>query len=150
MATHLHVSFVYFSKKFKAVGRRALTSPVVDTANRHEAAVDHDSLILPTAENASTLECAHCGTTSTSMWRRAPGETDLLKKNPKVFCNDCGNDWVRYVALPSLVDPSKDSKKSKSKDGKIGNTTKGHTLRSMYSFSNMSFSVYFVPQPKHK
>ncbi|KAF8988485.1 putative PHD type zinc finger protein with BAH domain-containing protein [Haplosporangium bisporale] len=106
------------NKKFKAVGRRALTSPVVDTANRHETAVDHDSLILPTADNASTLECAHCGTTSTSMWRRAPGETDLLKKNPKVFCNDCGNDWVRYVALPSLVDPAKDSKKSKSKDAK--------------------------------
>ncbi|KAG0334012.1 putative PHD type zinc finger protein with BAH domain-containing protein [Podila horticola] len=104
------------NKKFKSVGRRTLTSPVVDTANRQETAVDDDSLILPKANNASTLECAHCGTTSTSMWRRAPGETDLLKKNPKVFCNDCGNDWVRYVALPSLVDPSKDSKKSKGKD----------------------------------
>ncbi|KAG0361855.1 putative PHD type zinc finger protein with BAH domain-containing protein [Podila minutissima] len=106
------------NKKFKSVGRRTLTSPVVDTAHRQETAVDHDSLILPTADNASTLECAHCGTTSTSMWRRTPGETDLLKKNPKVFCNDCGNDWVRYVALPSLVDPSKDSKKSKSKEAK--------------------------------
>lgn len=86
------------------------------------------------------------------MWRRTPGETDLLKKNPKVFCNDCGNDWVRYVALPSLVDPSKDSKKSKSKEGKLGNITKrsylAHNLVQPLTFSGLFLP--FDPQPKHK
>ncbi|KAG0344618.1 putative PHD type zinc finger protein with BAH domain-containing protein [Podila humilis] len=110
------------NKKFKSVGRRALTVPATDGTRKldhhagHEVPVDQDSLILPTAENASTFECTHCGTTSTTMWRRAPGETDLLNKNPKVYCNDCGSEWVRYVTLPSLVDMTKEPKKSKGKD----------------------------------
>lgn len=85
------------------------------------------------------------------MWRRAPGETDLLKKNPKVFCNDCGNDWVRYVALPSLVDPSKDSKKSKGKDGKTGSITKFMLGATYARHSNVVFGLLpFDLQPKHR
>ncbi|KAF9424456.1 putative PHD type zinc finger protein with BAH domain-containing protein, partial [Podila epigama] len=117
------------NKKFKSVGRRALTLPVVDAGSRHatfdsahEIAVDHDSLILPTAENALSFECSHCGTTTSTMWRRALGETDLLNKHPKVLCDSCGDYWVRYVTLPPLADLSRDSKKSKSKDG----SAKGH------------------------
>ncbi|KAF9919295.1 putative PHD type zinc finger protein with BAH domain-containing protein [Lobosporangium transversale] len=112
------------NKKFKSVGRGVVTSPVVEHASRaksgseaeQERALDHDSVILRSAENIHIFECAHCGTTNSSVWRRAPGEVDLQKKNPKVFCNDCGSDWVRYVALPSLTDSQKDTKKLKAKD----------------------------------
>ncbi|KAF9199294.1 putative PHD type zinc finger protein with BAH domain-containing protein [Haplosporangium sp. Z 27] len=111
------------NKKFKSVGRGSVTSPVMEVGGRGKTGSDieqerasDDSIILPTAENSTKFECAHCGTTSTSMWRRAPGEVDLQKKYPKVFCNDCGNDWVRYVALPSLVESQKDIKKLKNKD----------------------------------
>ncbi|KAG0326963.1 putative PHD type zinc finger protein with BAH domain-containing protein [Dissophora globulifera] len=112
------------NKKFKSVGRGVVTSLVVETGNRnkhgqdseHEAALDHDSVILPSAENSGILECAHCGTTSTSMWRRTPGEVDLQKKFAKVFCNDCGNEWIRYIALPPLADAQKEAKKLKPKD----------------------------------
>ncbi|KAF9112970.1 putative PHD type zinc finger protein with BAH domain-containing protein [Mortierella sp. AM989] len=112
------------NKKFKSVGRGSVTSPVMEVGSRNKAgsdseqerALDHDSIILPTAENSTKFECTHCGTTSTPMWRRAPGEVDLQKKFPKVFCNDCGNDWVRYVSLPSLAESQKETKKLKSKD----------------------------------
>jgi hypothetical protein len=120
------------SKKFKSVGRGSVTSPVVEISNRprsgHEAeqerALDHDSIIVPTEKNMGKLECAHCGTTSTSLWRRAPGEVDLHKELPRVYCCDCGNDWVRYVALPSLADTPKEGKKLKGKDptGKLKRT----------------------------
>ncbi|KAG0365443.1 putative PHD type zinc finger protein with BAH domain-containing protein, partial [Gamsiella multidivaricata] len=115
------------SKRFKSVGRGTVTSPVVEVGSRskvgmesgQERVLDRDSIIMPTAENSGKFECAHCGTTSTSMWRRAPGEVDLQKKFPRVFCNDCGNEWVRYVALPSSVDSQKDNKKSKNKDPSV-------------------------------
>ncbi|KAF9194953.1 putative PHD type zinc finger protein with BAH domain-containing protein [Haplosporangium sp. Z 11] len=108
------------NKKFKTVGR----GTVIETASRskssYESAQDNllgdESIILPTSNNATKFECAHCGTTSTTMWRRTPGEVDKSKEFPRVYCNDCGNDWIRYVSLPSLVDPQKDTKKSKNKD----------------------------------
>ncbi|KAG0242763.1 putative PHD type zinc finger protein with BAH domain-containing protein [Mortierella sp. GBA43] len=121
------------NKKFKSVGRGSVTSPVVEISNRprsgHEAeqerALDHDSIIVPTEKNMGKLECAHCGTTSTSLWRRAPGEVDLHKELPRVYCCDCGNDWVRYVALPSLADTPKEGKKLKGKDPTMKGQTNG-------------------------
>jgi hypothetical protein len=50
------------------------------------------------------------------MWWKAPGEVDRQKKFPRVYCNECGSDWVRYVALPPLTDSLKESKKNKNKD----------------------------------
>lgn len=99
-------------------------SPVVELGSRSKAngetppdnVLDRDSIILPTAENANKFECIHCGTTSTTMWRKTPGEVDRQKKFPRVYCNDCGNDWVRYVTLPPLTDSIKESKKNKSKE----------------------------------
>ncbi|KAF9436937.1 putative PHD type zinc finger protein with BAH domain-containing protein [Entomortierella beljakovae] len=112
------------NKKFKAVGRGSFLTPALDVGNRvkggidpeQEKVLDHDSIILPTAENSGKFECTHCGATTTTVWRRAPGEVDLQKKYPKVFCNECGTDWVRYVTLPPLVDSQKESKKVKGKD----------------------------------
>ncbi|KAK3840326.1 MAG: hypothetical protein JOS17DRAFT_726745 [Linnemannia elongata] len=112
------------NKKFKSVGRAAVMSPVVELGSRSKAngetppdnVLDRDCIILPTAENANKFECIHCGTTSTTMWRKTPGEVDRQKKFPRVYCNDCGNDWVRYVTLPPLTDSIKESKKNKNKD----------------------------------
>ncbi|KAF9093185.1 putative PHD type zinc finger protein with BAH domain-containing protein [Mortierella sp. GBA35] len=109
------------NKKFKSVGRAAVMSPVVELGSRSKAngesapdnILDRDCVILPTADNANKFECIHCGTTSTTMWRKAPGEVDRQKKFPRVYCNDCGSDWVRYVTLPSLTDTLKESKKNK-------------------------------------
>ena len=50
------------------------------------------------------------------MWRRAPGEVDLQKKTPRVFCYDCGDEWVLYIALPPLAELQKEGKKLKNKD----------------------------------
>ncbi|KAF9581173.1 putative PHD type zinc finger protein with BAH domain-containing protein, partial [Lunasporangiospora selenospora] len=101
------------NKKFKSVGRGTVTSPSSDPASRtrtyggHDASATHDK---------AALECAHCGTVNTRMWRRAPGETDKEKEFPRVFCNDCGNDWLRYVSLPAVIEPPKDGRKYKNKD----------------------------------
>lgn len=113
-----------YSKKFKSVGRGSVTSPVLEASSRpkssneaeQERALDHDSIILSTEKNTGKFECAHCGATDSSIWRRTPGEVDLQKELPKVYCCDCGNDWVRYVALPSLAEAQKESKKLKGKD----------------------------------
>ena len=112
------------SKKFKSVGRGSVTSPVLEASNRprsgneteQERALDHDSIILSTEKNIGKFECAHCGAPNSPIWRRTPGEVDLQKELPKVYCCDCGNDWVRYVALPMLADSQKESKKLKGKD----------------------------------
>ncbi|KAF9906089.1 putative PHD type zinc finger protein with BAH domain-containing protein [Linnemannia zychae] len=112
------------NKKFKSVGRAAVISSVVELGSRTKAngelppdnILDRDCIILPTAENASKFECIHCGTTTTTMWRKAPGEVDRQKKFPRVYCNDCGSDWVRYVALPPLTDSIKESKRNRNKD----------------------------------
>ncbi|KAK3821272.1 MAG: hypothetical protein J3Q66DRAFT_332951 [Benniella sp.] len=112
------------NKKFKSVGRGSVTSPVLEASNRpksgneteQERALDHDSIILSTEKNIGKFECAHCGATNSPIWRRTPGEVDLQKELPKVYCSDCGNDWVRYVALPILADSQKESKKLKGKD----------------------------------
>ncbi|KAF9356667.1 putative PHD type zinc finger protein with BAH domain-containing protein [Mortierella sp. NVP85] len=112
------------NKKFKSVGRGSVTSPVLEASNRprsgneaeQERALDHDSIILSTEKNSGKFECAHCGATNSPIWRRTPGEVDLQKELPKVYCCDCGNDWVRYVALPMLADSQKESKKLKGKD----------------------------------
>ncbi|KAI1315122.1 putative PHD type zinc finger protein with BAH domain-containing protein [Mortierella claussenii] len=121
------------NKKFKSVGRGTVTSPVIELGTRSKTApefeqervLDHDSIILPSTDNRGMFECAHCGTTSTPMWRRAPGEVDLQKKYPRVYCNDCGNDWVRYVSLPSLADIQKDNKKLKNKEPAVKSQLNG-------------------------
>ncbi|KAG0056625.1 putative PHD type zinc finger protein with BAH domain-containing protein [Gryganskiella cystojenkinii] len=110
------------NKKFKSVGRREVTSPVLGAANRskapeHDSSVsdsilDFDAVILPSTDNFGKFECAHCGVSTSTAWRRAPGETDRLKMYPKVYCADCGQDWVRYVTLPPL-DQKENGKKSK-------------------------------------
>lgn len=111
------------------MGRGEVTSPLLGNASRlkasepesstSESLLDFDAVILPTAENANKFECAHCGTNVTTAWRRAPGEIDRQKKYPKVYCNDCGYDWARYVQLPSLdaqKENGKKLKKEKEKD----------------------------------
>ncbi|KAG0206051.1 putative PHD type zinc finger protein with BAH domain-containing protein [Mortierella sp. GBA30] len=111
-------------KRFKSVGRGAVTSPGIEIGSRSKAnqesakdtVLDHETIIVPTADIAGKFACAHCGTRSTSMWRRLPGETDPQRQFPRVYCNDCGNEWIRYVTLPPLADPQKDNKKSKNKD----------------------------------
>ena len=114
----------YYSKKFKSVGRGVVTSSAVEIGNRSKAGqelpkdsvLDYETIIVPSADNAGKFSCAHCGTRVTSMWRRLPGETDPERQLPRVYCYDCGNDWIRYVALPPVVDAQKDIKKLKGKD----------------------------------
>ncbi|KAF9968850.1 hypothetical protein BGZ65_012548, partial [Modicella reniformis] len=116
-------------KKFKSVGRGSVTSPVVETTNNRlksgeqETVLDHGSIILATEGNNGKFECAHCGTTTTSMWRRTPGEVDLQKEFPRVYCHECGNEWVRYVALPSLADSHHHQQRESSKKLKGKDTT---------------------------
>ncbi|KAK3835742.1 MAG: hypothetical protein J3R72DRAFT_451185 [Linnemannia gamsii] len=112
------------NKKFKSVGRAAVLSSAVELGSRTKAngelppdnILDRDCIILPTSENANKFECIHCGTNTTTMWRKAPGEVDRQKKFPRVYCNDCGSDWVRYVTLPPLTDSLKESKRNRNKD----------------------------------
>ncbi|KAF9282043.1 putative PHD type zinc finger protein with BAH domain-containing protein [Mortierella alpina] len=126
------------NKKFKSVGRGAVTSSAVEVGNRsktgHElpkdSVLDYETIILPSADNAGKFACAHCGIRVTSIWRRLPGETDPESQFPRVYCNDCGNDWIRYVALPPLVDTQKDIKKSKGKDPSAKSLTNGSSKAS--------------------
>ncbi|KAF9561384.1 putative PHD type zinc finger protein with BAH domain-containing protein [Mortierella alpina] len=112
------------NKKFKSVGRGVVTSSAVEIGNRsktgqelpNDSVLDYDTIILSTSDNAGQFACAHCGTRVTSIWRRLPGETDPESQSPRVYCYDCGNDWIRYVALPPLADAQKDMKKLKGKD----------------------------------
>ncbi|CAO3566578.1 unnamed protein product [Mortierella alpina] len=112
------------NKKFKSVGRGVVTSSAVEVGNRSktgqelpkDSVLDYETIILPSTDNAGKFACAHCGTKVTSIWRRLPGETDPESQCPRVYCYDCGNDWVRYVALPPLADVQKDIKKLKGKD----------------------------------
>ncbi|KAG0234629.1 putative PHD type zinc finger protein with BAH domain-containing protein [Actinomortierella wolfii] len=121
------------NKKFKSVGRAEVTSPTLESHARHHGRSgvcapvnggdsdddnipDNDSLIWPNEENKHTFECAHCGATKTSVWRRAPGEAEGEQQTPRVYCNDCGNDWVRYVTLPPIPESMKEGRKGRSRD----------------------------------
>jgi len=120
------------------VGRGEVTSPILGggrlKASEQESAadslLDFDAIILPSSENANKFECAHCGTSTTTAWRRAPGEIDRKKRYPKVYCNDCGNDWARYVTLPPL-DAQKEGGKKFKKDKEKDNRDKDRDLAGM-------------------
>ncbi|KAF9981891.1 putative PHD type zinc finger protein with BAH domain-containing protein [Mortierella antarctica] len=126
------------NKKFKSVGRGVVTSSAVEIGNRSkvgqelpkDSVLDYETIILPSTHNAGKFACAHCGTRATSLWRRLPGETDPESQFPRVYCYDCGNDWIRYVALPPLVDAQKDIKKLKGKDSSAKVLTNGSSKAS--------------------
>ncbi|KAF9978358.1 putative PHD type zinc finger protein with BAH domain-containing protein [Actinomortierella ambigua] len=128
------------NKKFKSVGRAEVTSPTLESHARHHGRSgvgvpaggvsggggggdsdddnipDNDSLIWPNEENKHSFECAHCGATKTTVWRRAPGEADGEQRSPRVYFKNQTNS---AAASPSRNDSGTSTQKRKRGDGKL-------------------------------
>jgi hypothetical protein len=104
--------FSHYSKRFR---RRGLSVPEVTSADASSAELsDSDSddsedgkedPTIVSAKGSIGYECMNCGTDESSIWRRAPGDTDKRRKLHRyVLCDGCGTYWLKYGTMKQITD----------------------------------------------